>query len=325
MVAAELGMSTEQVNQAKARFAQALLNAVRRAGRPERQGRKIMPELEILRKAITAINDSAALERLRDCAPQVRDALEEQDLELGPAEFSALADHPEWIARVYAALGENEGGQAEVNELQSDMAAILTDEQEVIADAWAALLDKLDEARAPAGPGSWEKALQAAGHPDPELVQHLRDYHPSCRKGDPAAERLLQYGLSPGMLFEALRGMELLFNRALRRPSGTPPRTQASGFIVKDGVKKAVVSQDSVNFDLAGTLDLEQVLVSPLACSLRCMLEASPFLVNGYQYLGENNFLKLPEMEGQDGFLSREELVRRWCADTRELGHTVAL
>lgn len=286
-----------------------------------------MLDLSILKQALTGFNDSEALERLRANAPQIRQALEEQDVELDAAECAALAEHPEWMASVYIALGGNENDVAEADDLQSDMAAILADEQQVIADAWVALLDKLDDRRPPARPGDWEMVLKAAGKPDPELLQHLRSYHPSCRAGDPAAERLLQYGLTPGMVFEALRGIELLFNRSLRRAvnEAVPHRPAAEGVIVKDGSKNIIVSQDCVNFDVAGTLDLDPGLVTPLARSLFCMLHTSPLLVNGYQYMGDNSFLKLPEMKGQDGFLSREILIRRWCADTCVLGHPVAL
>ncbi|MGW8393051.1 sigma-70 family RNA polymerase sigma factor [Pseudoduganella sp. HUAS MS19] len=321
MVAAELGMSTEQVNQAKARFAQALLNSVRHAVQPDRQRRKIMPHLEILRKALIAFDDNEALERLRVHAPQIREALEEQDMELEASECQALASHPEWMARVYAALGEHDLPPAETDDLQSDIAAILADEQQVIADAWAALLDKLDELRPSTRMGSWEMALKAAGKPERDLLQHLRTYHSSCRAGDPAAERLLQYGLTPGMVFEALRGIELLFNRSLRRAGNeaAPHLSVADGLLVKDGSKSIVVNRKCLDFDVAGTLDLEPGLVCPLANSLFCMLQVSPLLVNGYQYVGDNSFLKLPRMKEQGGFLSRDLLIRRWCADTYEL------
>lgn len=286
-----------------------------------------MTELDILKKALIGINDSQALECLRANAPQIRQALDDQDMEFSAAECKALVEHPEWMASVYAALEGNDGAAVEADDLQSDIAAILADEQQVIADAWAALLDKLDDRRPPARLGDWEMALKAAGKPDHELLQHLRTYHPSCRKGDPSAERLLQYGLSPGMVFEALRGIELLFNRSLRRARDevVSHRTVADGAIVKDGSKCIVVSQKCVEFDVAGTLDLEPNLVGPLARSLFCMLRISPLLVNGYQYISGDGFLKLPESNGQHGFLSREMLIRRWCADPHDLGQTVAL
>jgi len=326
-VAAELGLSTEKVNQAKARFAQALLNSIRGIEQPVRQRRNIMTELDILKKALTGINDSQALECLRANAPQIRQALDDQDMEFSAAECKALVEHPEWMASVYAALEGNDGGAVEADDLQSDIAAILADEQQVIADAWAALLDKLDDRRPPAMLGDWEMALKAAGKPDHELLQHLRNYHPSCRKGDPSAERLLQYGLSPGMVFEALRGMELLFNRSLRRARDETiaRRAVADGLTVKDGSKSVAISQKCLEFDVAGTLDLEPNLVSPLARSLFCMLQISPLLVNGYQYMGDDGFLKLPAMSGQHGFLSSETLIRRWCADPHDIGQTVAL
>ncbi len=327
MVAAELGMSTEQVNQAKARFAQALLNSVRHTGLPDRQGRKIMPELEILREALTAFDDAAALESLRAHAQRIRAALEQEDLLLDANECAALAERPEWLASVYAALSSDDLVHAEIDELQPSIAAILCGEQQVIADAWAALLEKLDEIRPPSGLGQWEAALMGAGKLPPELVSHLREHHASCRSGDPAGERLLKYGLTPGMLFEALHAIELLFNRSLRRAGdGTVARKgTGDGTVVKDKDRSAVVSPQLLNGNVAGTLDLELELAPALVRSLFCMLQASPLLVSGYVYLGANTFSKLPAATRQEGFLTKDPLVQRWCASQRDLAHGSAL
>ncbi len=326
-VAAELGMSTEQVNQAKARFAQALLNSVRRAAQPDRQGRKIMPELEILRKALSAFDDSAALESLRTHAQQIRLALEQEDLLLDESECAALAERPEWLATVYAALSSGESINAESDELQSSVANMLYAEQQVIADAWAALLEKLDEMRPASGQGQWELALMNAAKLPPDLAPHLREYHASCRSGDPASERLLNYGLTPGMVFEALREMELLFNRCLRRAGdGAVARKSAdTDIVVKQKGKSAAISQALLNGNVAGTLDLEPALVPALTRSLFCMLQASPLLVGGYYYLGADTFSKLPETMCLEGFLTRDALVQRWCANQRDLLHGSAL
>jgi RNA polymerase sigma factor (sigma-70 family) len=326
MVAAELGMSTEQVNQAKARFAQVLLNSVRRAGQPDRQGRKIMPEIEILRKALAAFDDADALESLRAHAQQIRLALEQEDLLLDASECAALAERPEWLASVYTALSSGESVGAETDELQPSMAAILYGEQQVIADAWAALLEKLDEMRPPSGPAQWEAALMGAGKLPPGLVPHLREHHASCRSGDPAGERLLKYGLTPGMMFEALREIELLFNRSLRRASdGAIARKSTGGdFVVKEKGKSVAISPQLLNGNVAGTLDLELELAPALVRSLFCMLQASPLLVNGYYYLGANTFSRLPAAR-REGFLTKDALVQRWCANQRDLAHGSAL
>lgn len=327
MVAAELGLSTEQVNQAKARFAQALLNAVRRAGQPDRQGSKIMSELEILRKALSAVDDHDALQYLRMHAQEIRQALEQEDLLLDASECAALANHPEWLASVYAALSCDNLERTETEDVEPSMATLIHGEQQVIADAWAALLEKLDEMRAPSGLGRWEAALMAAGKPAPDLLQHLRAHHASCRSGDPASERLLNYGLTPGMLFEALRALELLFNRSLRRaPDGTMARKTANAdVVVKQKGKSVAISPDLLNGNLAGTLDLELELVPALARSLVCMLEASPLLVSGYCYLGANTFSRLREAKCAEGFLTRDALVSRWCANQRDAVHGPAL
>ncbi|WP_426336010.1 sigma-70 family RNA polymerase sigma factor [Pseudoduganella sp. R-31] len=322
-VAAELGMSTEQVNQAKARFAQALLNSIRGIERPVRQGRNIMPELDILRKALSAFDDSDALEHLRAHAQDIRLALEQEDLLLDNAECAALAAHPEWLASVYTALSSNDLAGIESEELQPSMTAMLDGEQQVIADAWAALLEKLDEVRPPSGPGQWELALMAAEKPEPDLVQHLRQYHASCRRGDPASERLLKYGLSPGMVFEALREMELLFNRSLRRAGeGAIARKDSDAdLVVKQKGKSVAIKPKLLCGTIAGTLDLELELAPALARSLVCMMQASPLLVSGYYYLGANTFFKLPETTRPTGFLTRDALVKRWCANQRDIAH----
>jgi len=286
-----------------------------------------MPELDILRKALCAVDDKDVLERLRAQAPQIRAALEEEDVLLDDASIAVLAQHPEWLASVYAALADAEALDIEPSEEQRDAAAMLAQEEEAIADAWAALLDKLDEMRAPAGPGRWELELIKAGKPDPELVEHLRRHHPSCRDGDPAAQRLLQYGLTPGMIFEALQSIELLFDRTLRRSgsAAVPRKITAGDTVVKDGSNSVVISQKLLNGNLAGTLDLDLGLVPALARSLRCMLQASPLLVDGYLCAGENAFFKLPDAVREDGFLRKESLVQRWCASEFDFVHRSGL
>jgi RNA polymerase sigma factor (sigma-70 family) len=322
-VAAELGLPTEQVNQAKARFAQALLNSIRGTERPVRQERNIMPELDILREALSAFDHSEALERLRTHAQEVRLALEQQDLLLDAGECAALAAHPEWLASVYTVLSGDELAGVESDELHPSMAAILEGEQQVIADGWGALLEKLDEMRPPSGTGQWELALMAAGKPASDLVQHLREHHASCRSGDPASERLLKYGLSPGMVFEALREMELLFNRSLRRAGDAAVARKSSDadIVVKQKGKSVAIKPELLSGTIAGTLDLELELVPALARSIICMLQASPLLVSGCYYLGANTFFKLPEAARPAGLITKDALVKRWCANQRDIAH----
>ncbi|WP_374582874.1 RNA polymerase sigma factor [Pseudoduganella sp.] len=315
-VAAELGLSTEQVNAAKSRFARALLDAVRSADGPQAQGRKTMPDLDILRNALTAFNDYGALEQVRTHAPHIRAALEGQDLVLGEDDSAAVERHPEWLAEVYASLGEG-APEGALDEAQQQLAHLLSDEQLAMADAWAALLEKLDAMRAPAAPGTWESALQGGPRPDPALLRYLRE-QPSCRQGDAAAQRLLQYGLTPAMLFEALHRMELLFNRALRR-GGSHPAQRAAGLLVRDGKQGAAIAPSLLEAQLAGTQDLPSGMAGPLARSVSCMLQVSPLLVNGYRCQGANTFVKLPAEARLSGFLGSGELVQRWAATGREV------
>lgn len=315
-VAAELGISTEQVNAAKSRFARALLDAVRSADGRQQQGRKIMPDLDMLRNALTAFNDDAALAQVRAHAPQLRAALERQDLVLGDEDGAAVARHPAWLAEVYAALGAG-APEGALDETQQQLALLLSDEQAAMADAWAALLEKLDALRMSAAPGAWEAALQGAPRPAPALLQHLRE-QPSCRAGEPAAERLLHYGLTPGMLFEALHRMELLFNRALRR-GASESATRGDGIVLRDGQQSVAIAASLLEVQLAGTLDLASGMAAPLARSMACMLEVSPLLVNGYRCQGAATFLKLPAEARLSGFLGSGQLVQRWCATDREV------
>lgn len=317
-VAAELGISIEQVNQAKSRFAQALLNSVHSMQVQRQEGRSIMPGIEVLRKALSAVNDDGALERLRVQAPQIRIALDEHDFVLTDAEAATLAAHPEWLARIYDALAEDERAANALDADQQQIESLLAREQEAMADAWSALLDKLDEIAAPAAPARWEQALLSASPPDAALLQYLRG-QPSVRQGDPAAERLLQYGLTPAMLAAALHGLELLFNRVLRRTCDQAAAHPAQGDVsVKDGRHSATVSAALLTSQLAGTLDLADGMAAPLARSLSCMLEVSPLLINGYCQLASNTFVKLPDEARQRGFLTSDSLVRRWCATGRE-------
>lgn len=275
-----------------------------------------MFDFSVLRNALAAVNDSGALDRLRANAPQICAALEDEDFILDEELSERLSQHPEWLARVYATLSEDDALESEASEERQLVTAILANEQEVIADAWAELLKKLDEMQPPGELGKWELALQIGLVPGQELLRHLRTYHPSCRKGDSAAERLLQYGLTPGMLFDALREMELLFNGILRRANNEAfvHMCVEGDAVVRDDGKSIIVSQKLVAGSIAGTLDLELKLVPALTRSISCMLKASPLLIDGYCCLSPNTFIKLPDAMRETGFLSRDSLVRRWCA-----------
>ncbi|WP_154667952.1 RNA polymerase sigma factor [Pseudoduganella violaceinigra] len=313
-VAAQFGISTEQVNQAKTRFAQALLSSIRGTEQPVRQGKIIMMNLEILKNALTAFDNSSALDCLRAHAPQVRATLEQQDIVLDDAISQALDQHPEWLASVYAALAGPDALKPGASDDQRAIAEILANEDIAIAEAWAALLDKLDGATA------WEQPLQEVGTPDPAFIEYLRQQRLVQGCGL-AEERLLRYGLTPAMLFEALHLMELLFDRSLRRAGSesAPLRSKDEGIILQDGRKTASVGTLALHRQLAGTLDLQPGMAAPLARSLSCMLQWSPLLIDGYRHVAPGRFTKLPASARQPGFLQSEQLVRRWCASDCDL------
>lgn len=279
-----------------------------------------MLELDLLKNALSLQNDFEALGRLRAYAPQIRAALEEHDFVLDDDLSTALVRNPDWLAQVYEALAGTDESTLPLDQEQNAISAILANEQESIADAWAALLDKLDAMAAPGAMGRWEQSLQPCLTKDRQLLSYLRG-QPSVRDGEPAAERLLQYGLTPAMLFQALHLMELLFDRVLRRASGEPAQLKRDKqyVLIQDGKITARIGASMLGRQIAGTLDLQEGMAAPLARSLSCMLQSSPLLVDGYCQVNANSFVKLPESARHRRFLAAEPLMLRWCASDREL------
>lgn len=317
-VARELGLSTGQVQLAKQRFAQALLASIRPVGRTSsKEGIIMSGNFELLRQVLNKVGDAAALGQLRSQCAEVRAALDEGDFLLSKEEGRLLAENPEWLGEVYRVLAGDEGGP------EPDLAleAALADEHAEIAAAWEVLLEKLDGTRLAAGPSPWEQALEGIVESDQDYLAHLR-VQTSVERGGAAAQRLLRYGLTPYILFDALRNMELLFKRTWRRKAATraaelPPHPAIT---LRDQSVRTAIAPELLYAQMGGTFDLQEKAIEPLVECIFCLLEMSPLLVEGYRYEGDRTFRSLArEPEAQ----RMQQLPARWAAGWREVPETV--
>ena len=279
-----------------------------------------MPKLDSFRNALHAVGDKSALRDLRENAVLVRNALSTQEIALDSEEIANLNAHPEWLAEIYAALGTETNDEGADAQGYRWLEVSLADEQLEIAEAWSSLLDKLDGAKAPAGLGRWEQALQGIVETDQAFVRHLQAQD-SVRKGGPAAQRLLRYGLTPFMLFDSLRSMELLFNRMLRSwraPAEAQARPTAGLIHLVDKDVKTTLDRRVLIEQIGGAFDVQERQKLPLVESIFHMLEQSPLLVNGYLFEGANTFRKQDRGSKCTGFLGSGQLIARWTASASD-------
>lgn len=320
-VAQELGLSTEQVQLAKHRFAQALLASIRQAGSTSsKEGIIMSGKFEVLRQVLNRVGDAAELDQLRTQCVEVRAALDEGDFLLSKDEGRLLAENPEWLGAVYRVLAGDDGGP------EPDLAleAALADEHAEIAAAWEVLLAKLDEANPAAGPAPWERALEGIVESDQDYLAHLR-VQTSVERGGAAAQRLLRYGLTPYMLFDALRNMELLFKRVWRRKEAARAMEQPphAAITLRDRSTWKVIGPELLHAQLGGTFDLQEKAIEPLIACIFRLLEVSPLLVEGYRYEGDRTFRSLAGHAGASRIPRAQQLPARWEASWSDVPETV--
>lgn len=308
-VAALCGMSTADVQAAKNRFSHALLSSIRESERPTPKRRKTMnPLLALLRQAILADDNTVALSELRQHAAQVKQALEEGEILFTDEEIGVIAEDAARLEEVYAALAETTELSAAEALAEGAIAQMRNDEHIQIGQAWQVLTDQLALERF-----DWEGKLAALRGSDANLIAHLRE-DPSVQAGGEAAEKLLPFGLTPAMLFDAFDGLRLLFDRIGRRAGASSTSTVTANTIPLDlpsGVR-AAVPLDMVIAQVAGTLDLESGKADALTGWMWKLLALHPCIVDGYAFDSvRGGFIQLPDHATIQS-LKRDDLARRW-------------
>lgn len=305
-VAAMHGVTVAQLHAAKNRFSQALLNAVRTADQPSPIRRKNMDIRELLKRVILS-PDEASMAQLRLRSAEVRQALDDDpNFDFTAEELARLHEHPEVLAAIYQALG----GTAASAEASVAALDAVRDAHTAIYQAWEVLADRLDIER-----WEWDAALGRLAVRDDGLRQYLASQMPASADY-PAARRLLRYGLTPTMLYEAWDNIRLLFDRVSWRAE--PQHDAGPGVMLKClGGRRVSVALARIERQVASARDLEFNAEGGRAAVLTAwtltLLERHPFLIAGYEYDAAAPAFR--QLHGDTTLrpLSFGELAARWC------------
>jgi hypothetical protein len=282
------------------------------------------PDLKILKAALISANNEEALARVLQRASAIRTALANEDVDPDIDEFSGLDAHPEWVGRVYSALGgDDEGGAA--SEVAQAIQQVRADEAAEIGRAFAGLMELLAELGY-----DWKKWLRSIRYPAPNgpAWQRLLNDPSVIKAGPHGYELMSQTGLTPAIIYEATRGLHLLFDRLVESLEECSPQDRlpvqrsadGTAFRVIAGQSAVSVSHDLVLAEIAGTPDIPEDAIGPLTTWLTDVVRFQPFLIEGYRYSTQQyGFEKL---SGADLDLP-QDLVALWSRPERrnqELG-----
>lgn len=214
--------------------------------------------LVLLRRVLLSAPDSALLISIRERSAEIREALLECNDDLSDKELAAVAENPEWVAKVYGGLGvddeEIDEAEAEIEEAIESMQA---SEDEEIGIAFAALLDGL-----PAAYRSWEWIFSDV----PTVSNHVLDglrAHASVAGKHELVEGLLRYGITPATIFDATVGISLFVDRLLES--------------IHDG--HAVLCFDKAASSVAPDGGLHSQLLAQIRATPACPPQAAPRLL----------------------------------------------
>ncbi len=286
------GLDTAAVNAARLRFVAELMQSLRAFNHPIKRVRKAMDsDIEILKSALFAVGDTAALARVREHAAPLRAAMDRDDVDFAFDEQQAeyLAAHPQWVGEVYAALGA-EDDQAGQGALQQAIAEMMRDEARQIGEAFAMLVDGLADSGY-----DWTGRFQPLRDAGIPLLMHMHLIEDeSTQYGGDAARRLFDFGLTPAMIYGATRGLYLQCSRVSRLLAGDaelPPRYTDPGDAVffmgrSAGGEVAFLPRALAQAGIAGTRDLPAAAVEPLLGWIKDVLPLAPLLIEGYSWDG---------------------------------------
>lgn len=277
-------------------------------------------ELEILKAALVSTGDTAALARVRANADAIRAALD-LDIDLGAEEFSGLDQHPEWVGQVYAALGggDEDGADSAVAQAIGQLRA---EEATEIGEAFVGLMELLAECRY-----DWKEQLRSIRYPDPDSPEWRSLLtEPSVVQAGRHGYALMSHtGLTPAIIYEATRGLHLLFDRLTESLEERSPQARLlmqrkadkSEFRVIVGESAAFVPHDLVRAEIAGTPDIPEDAIDPLANWISDVVRLQPFLVEGYRYsIEQHGFEKLSGLDLD----MPDDLVAQWSRPERRTG-----
>jgi hypothetical protein len=332
-VGARLRLTVAEVQAIRKRLIGRLLGALR--GKPKREA-IIMNSQEasnLLKRALTSPEQHSVLNQVKQHRQAILDAMEEKDIELSESERTALAKHPQWVARVYEALGDVEELSEKEKAIDQAVQEIFAHEEREIGRAFAQLLDNLHPRF-----GDWDDWFGAVPQVAEEYQAELLAL-PVLEHGGDLAKGLVKYGMSPGTIYSAARGIELLSNRLLRWATGIDPfepsQEVVAGFVRwlterhesgdfpavviafnPDEIDQPAMPLGLVLAEIKGTPNCQPEAAQPL---LDWMLEVAtlrPFFFSGYEAkpVGEKA-LQLVQLTSKD----KEGVYIRWQKEAEEL------
>jgi hypothetical protein len=279
------------------------------------------PDLEILKAALISTGDDEALARVRESASAIRTALAKEDIDLDIDEFSGLDAHPEWVGRVYSALGGDDEGDAG-SEVAQAIQQVRADEAAEIGQAFAGLMELLAECHY-----DWKELFRPIRYPDPDgpARQRLLNEPSVIAAGRHGYQLMSHTGLTPAIIYEATRGLHLLFDRVVESMEERPPQARLRMQRNADGTALRVIAGESavsvphdlVLAEIAGTPDIPEDAVDSLTTWLTDVVRRfQPFLIEGYRYsMEQDGFEKL---SGPDLDLP-QDLVALWSRPERRI------
>lgn len=272
---------------------------------------------EILIDALCSADDADALAAVRKQAAAIREAMSgDGDLPLSAAQQAEMAKHPEWVGTVYGALfGDVDSSESEDTTIAQAIRQVREDEDTEIGEAFIALVTLLEDSRY-----DWIARFSALSTPDDLEMEHLRE-HGAVAAGGPQAISLLKHGITPAIIYEATRGLHLLFGRVERSLADagidgpvedwlrneTPPDNGIS-LIGADGAA-AHIPYPVVLAEIEGTPNILPGCAEPLWRWIGDVVEIQPFLIEGYAYDREaRGFTRLQRL----GIDIPGDLVAQW-------------
>jgi len=336
-----LKLTTAEVQAHRNELTARFLRSIRRLNASTSKEPSMNSGLKLLKDVLLS-GDEQALAQLKKEAEQVRNALDENDLELSETERKAL--RPAWTARVFEALAGSDDVTAREKSISAAIESLHEEEDAEIGRAFA-------ESLVPTLPKEfrnwdvWFKGVSKAlaGHQD-----FLRNTKVVCH-GMPFAAGLVLYGLTPATFFEAAHGIQLLTDRLFQTALGPTDGVQAQPDLEQLflWVRSRAESGDplSVNIDLKNEKDEtarlpcvpRSLLISQVQATPDCPKEAAapllawmvkaaqfkPFFFPGYQSetLDEDSVRLIQEVVSHE----EEELAYRWGRCAQEVGELVGV
>jgi hypothetical protein len=264
-------------------------------------------DIEILKTALCSAGDAAALARVRERADAIRAAIGDDDIALAPEQSAHLAANAEWVVEVYAALAGDMEHESQ-SDIDAAIAEMIQDELREIGDAFGALAESLQESGY-----DWTARFEGLPAPDEFTLGYLRE-DGSVEAGGVYAERLLDFGLTPAMIYGATRGVYLQFASAARSmadPAGARASLEDAAFCISGPQRESAwVSRDLVLAGIADTRDMPESAVEPVFDWINDVLPLHPFLVEGYVWEGRLGAIGLlsPVVEDRP-----PDLVAQWA------------